>query len=116
MPRNVFSSFLMCCLAFVSALMICGCQSGGRSHLAQTRPARLWDAAKTSPPVSFARQQGKEMSVQFASIREPRSESGALSDLLTGTDIRIPLPESHSGGLRQIDPPRQAGANTIGAF
>ena len=94
-----------------------GCQSARRAQVSQTPSTAFMPADDGgSRSVEFVSTDTSDREVRFASNRKSSANSSAFSSLLSGGGQRIPLPESNSSNLKQIDPPRQAAANSIGAF
>ena len=98
-----------------------GCQSARRAQVSQTpSTAFIPTGDGGSRSVELVSTDTSDREVRFASNRKAssssNSDSSTFSSLLTGGGKRIPLPESNSSKLKQIDPPRQAAANSIGAF
>ena len=112
MSRLAFLSLSICLLAAI----LSGCRTASHARANPAPPSTFWNAEHDSPAMEVTAEGTDGRSVRFASLRDSDTNSTTLSQFLTGGADRIPLPESRPEGIRQIDLPRAAAANSIGAF
>ena len=101
-------------LLLYAAASLIGCQTGSRQSAQTTHLLSDWTEDGRSG--KFVREGTSASSVRFASRRATTSSQSTFSRFLDGGGNRIPLPAASEATAHQIDPPRQASANSIGAF